>query len=436
MPKDYLVEAESQISKAELYFNSDQYKRAAKLYKSAGKLFYKEKRFKSAKDCYTNAAIAFINGKKYYPAIGALKSAGDCSVLIDDHSNANLFYKKAIKHIAQIKKVGDKEFLYLFFSTLSYLCSFIEGKQEQGLDLIKKVKKLVDDDFFKESPLIGLVKNLTIFLRDKNEDYIERVVSDFSTYEFTDAEVKLLKDVLVIANANVLLKTKLSVDKEQYTTKDIINLKVVVDTKPLLEISEVPFYNYNPQKLIVNSIGLELSDNIIAQKKPSFPLTLEIGEKCEYYFLVRPHFQVDEPFIGPISLDCELDDKFTFLHQAREIIRPNLISPPPSLNISMKNLRPPLIGQTFPLEILIENKSDGDALELNIDVTFPKELKVIRGTTKKQVYSLPSNDNITWELNLKPLEIGDYEILMDITYKDPDQIIHEDSKKFPFAIKL
>jgi len=246
----------------------------------------------------------------------------------------------------------------------------------------------------------------------------------------------LLKDVLVLANANVLLKTKLSLDKEQYTTKDDINLKLVVDTKPILEISEVPFYNYNPQKLVVKSIGLELSDNIIAQKKPSFPLTLEIGEKCEYYFLVKPHFQVDEPFIGPISLDCELDDKFTYIHQAREIIIPNIISPPPSLNISMKNLRPPLIGQTFPLEILIENNSDGDALELYIDIEFPKELKVIRGTTKKQVYSLPSNDNITWELNLKPLEVGDYEIKMDIKYKDPDQNLIEDEKKFPFAIKL
>ena len=436
MPKNYLIEAESQISRAELYFDTNQYKRAAKLYKSAGKLFFKENKFKSAKDCYTNAASAFINGKKYYHAIGAFKNAGDCSILIDDYLIANKFYKKAIKHIAQISKVGDQEYLYLLFSALSYLCSFIEGKQEQGLDLIKKVKKLIDAEFFRESPFVGLVKNLTIAHRDQNEDYIEKVVADFSAYDFTGAEVKLLKEVLVIANANVLLKTKLSLDKEQYTTKDNINLKVTVDTKPLLEISEVPFYNYVVKKIIINSIGLELSDNIIAQKKPLFPLTLEIGENYEYYFLVKPHFQVDEPFIGPISLDCELDDKFTFLHQTREIIKPNIISPPPSLNISMKNLRTPLIGQTFPLEILIENSSDGDALELNIDVTFPKELKVIRGTLKKQVYSLPSNDSITWELNIKPLEAGDYEIKMDIQYKDPDQNVLEDEKKFPFEIKL
>ena len=129
-------------------------------------------------------------------------------------------------------------------------------------------------------------------------------------------------------------------------------------------------------------------------------------------------------------------DKFIFLLQEKEVIKPNIISPPPSLDISLKNLRPPLIGQTFPLEILIENSSEGDALELNINIEFPKELKIMRGTTKKQVYSLSSNDNITWEINLNPLEAGDYIIKMDISFKDPDQNLIEEKKTFPFSIKL
>ena len=436
MPKDHLIEAEKQLSKAELFFNADQYKKAGKLFNSAGNLFFKEREYKSAKECYYNAASSFINTKRFGLAIGALRNAGDCSLFINEYSDANRFFKKAINYIPYYRKIADRDYIYILFSSLSYLCLFVEGKQDQGLDFIKQIKKNIDSEFFKESPMISLVKNLTIAVRDKNKDYLDKIVDSFKKYDFRIAEEKLFKEVLVAAKSIISIEIKLSLDKEQYTTKDIINFKIDINTQPLLEISQNSFYNYNIERIKVTNIGLNLSENIIAQKKPNLPVTLNAGESYEFEFLVKPHFQVDEPFIGPISLNCEMDDKFIFLLQEKEVIKPNIISPPPSLYISIKNLRPPLIGQTFPLEILIENNSEGDALELNINIEFPKELKMMRGTTKKQVYSLSSNDNITWEINLKPLEAGEYIIKMDISFKDPDQNLIEETKTFPFSIKL
>ena len=104
--------------------------------------------------------------------------------------------------------------------------------------------------------------------------------------------------------------------------------------------------------------------------------------------------------------------------------------------LCQKNLRPPLIGQTFPIEILIENKSEGEALDLNIEIEFPDNLKVMRGTLKKQIYSLRSNENIKWEINLKPLEAGDYSIKIKALFKDPDQNQIGETKDFPLSIKL
>jgi hypothetical protein len=43
---------------------------------------------------------------------------------------------------------------------------------------------------------------------------------------------------------------------------------------------------------------------------------------------------------------------------------------------------------------------------------------------------------MTWEIALKPIEAGDYNIKMDIKYKDPDQNQIEETKNFPFPIKL
>ncbi|MFX1588640.1 MAG: hypothetical protein ACFFC1_10830, partial [Promethearchaeota archaeon] len=146
-------------------------------------------------------------------------------------------------------------------------------------------------------------------------------------------------------------------------------------------------------------------------------------------------FQLDKPYIGPMDLFFELNNNLLFVYST-EIIEPIILSPPASLNVSIKNLRPPLIGQTFPLEILVENKSLGEALDVNIDVDFPDELKIMRGTTSKQIYSLRSNEDIKWEINLKPTEAGDYTIKFIIKFTDPDQNKVEDNREFPFSVKL
>lgn len=145
---------------------------------------------------------------------------------------------------------------------------------------------------------------------------------------------------------------------------------------------------------------------------------------------------MENPFIGPIFLTAELSGNLLFKYEISQTLKPNLISPPPTLEISTKNLRPPLIEQTFPLEILIENKSEGEALNLNIEIEFPEQIKVMRGTLKKQIYSLRSNESIKWEINLKPIEAGDYNFRVNSKFNDPDQNIIEETKEFSLAIKL
>jgi hypothetical protein len=134
-------------------------------------------------------------------------------------------------------------------------------------------------------------------------------------------------------------------------------------------------------------------------------------------------------------LTCELNNDLIFLYETQSII-PNLISPPATLTASIRNLRPPLLEKTFPLEFTIENQSEGEALDLKLDVEFPEQLKVMRGTTNKQIYSLKSNEDIKWEINLKPLEAGDYVIRILIKFMDQDQNKIEEIKEFPFSIKL
>ncbi|MHA1147360.1 MAG: hypothetical protein ACTSR8_03860 [Promethearchaeota archaeon] len=435
MPKDPHETAERLVNRARQHYEAENYKKAGRNYTAAGELFLNLQEYGQAKDCFFNAANSFINIDKISLVLDNLRNAADVSILSKEYLKAYQFFKAGLKYIPELNSLSSRDFNYILFSSLSYLSLFIKGKQDQGLNLLKEVKRKVTNAYFKGSPLVKLVKNLTIAIRDKNQAYLDKVEEEFEQYKFREAEEQLIKEVLVIAKTHNSLITNLLLDKDEYTTKDLINLSLKIDTKPLIEISKYPFYNYSITDFKITNVGVSLSDNLIAQEKPKLPISIKPGELTQIDFTIRPNFQVDKSFIGPILLTCEINNSFIFFLKT-QTIDPHLISPPPQLEITLKNLRTPLLEQTFPMQILVENKSEGEALDITIEVEFPKELHLIRGTTKKQLYSLKPNEDISWEVSIKPMEAGDHEIRFTINFKDPDQNQVEDIKTFPFSIQL
>jgi len=427
---------EKLLNRANRLYNAMQYKKAAKNFTSLGNSYANLGDYETAKVCFFNAAKSYLEIEKFFHSIDSLRNAGGTSLFNNNFIEAFDFYKTALDYVPNLKNSSDRYYNFLLFSCLSYLCLLIKGRQEEGLNLVKKFKNYVDDRYFKENNLIRLVKDLTIAINDKKIKYLEKIEHDFQKYNFREPEKMLVKKALVLVNTCNSLKTNLSLDKEVYTTNELITLTLEINTKPLLDISDYVFYNYQINELLIKKIGINISDNFTTQEKPELPILLKPGQIHKLVFKIKPHFQLEKPFIGPILLTSELDGKLIFYHTTSQLLTPNLISPPPSLDVSIKNLRPPLIDKTFPLEISIENKSEGEALDLNVEVDFPDEIKLMRGTLKKQIYSLKPNEDIKWEINLKPLEAGEYTIKIDTTFKDPDSNQIAESKEFPFSIKL
>ncbi len=435
MGKDPRENAKIELIKAKNYYQAKQYKKAGKCYTVAGDIYSKLLEHKAAKESFFNAAKCFLEQERYEETIDSLRSAGDSALSMDDFQDASQFFKNAIKYASSLRSEVDRSYNYVLYSSLYYLCLFIDGKQDLGLNFVKEAKNKVDEDYFNKNPLVVLIKNLTVAIRDKNQDYLKKVEENFDKYKFRTAEDTLMKKVLLLAKTHISIKTELTIDKPQYTTRDIVKMTLKIDTNALIEISKYEFYNYSLQDLSILNIGLTMSDNFTTQKKPELPIHLKPGQNSQLEFLLRPQFIVDTPFIGPVLLTCKLDDKFVFFLKT-ELLKPTIIPPPPSLDVSHKILKPPLIDQTFPLEIVIENKSLGDAIEVEIDVELPPQLTLIRGTLKKQIYSISSNENAKWELNLKPTEAGDFQLKMNLKFKDQEQKLIEDSKQFDISIKL
>ncbi|MFX1354175.1 MAG: hypothetical protein ACFFGP_09465 [Promethearchaeota archaeon] len=435
MGKDLLTDAENQFLNAEQLFKAKQFKKSAKKYNTAGQTYLKLENYEQARISFINGTNAFFELDKVQSGLELLRMAGDSSILNEEYKEADTIFRKAVDFIPKLKSQADRNTQYVLFSVLSYLCLFTKARQDEGLNFIKKVQNKIESSYFKESNLIILVTDLTIALRDNNPEYLEKVQGNIHDYKFTEAELTLIKKILFMANIQLYLKSELVLNRDIYTTNEIINLKVKIDTKPLISVVQNSFYNLKLEKFSITKFNLSLSDNLSASKRPGLPIDMEIDKIYELDFVIKPHFQLDNPFIGPLSLTYELNNNLILIYNTAKII-PTLISPPPSLEVSTKNLRTPLIGQTFPLEILVRNQSEGEALDVNIDTEFPEQLKVMRGTTTKQIYSLRPNEEIKWEINLKPLEAGDYKIRILVKFKDPDQNLIEDIKEFPLSIKL
>jgi len=426
---------EEQFLKAQQLFRAHQFKKSGKKFHNAGMSFLELEDYLHAKSSFLNGANAFIEAQKDEPVLVLLRLASEVSLLTDDYIGANNVYKQTMEIISNLKKSDDRNYNYILFSVLAYFCLFVNGRQNEGLDYLKRMQKKVDSNYFKESNLIQLVTDLTVAHRDKNQKIIDKVRNDINSYRLREEELLLLKKVILIIQSQIRLEPRVELDKKEYTTNELINLTINFDTSPLIKEFEDSFYDFTVTTFEVSKVLIEMSDNLSLNKKPNFPIEISLGENNPINFLLKPHFQMDKPFIGPIHISCVLNNNLIFIYEI-DAVEINLTSPLPTLDISIKNLRPPLIGQSFPLEVLIENKSDGEALDVKVEVEFPEFLKVMRGTVEKQIYSLRSNEELKWELNVKPIEAGDYIIEVRVKFKDPDQNDIDQVKQFPFSIKL
>jgi len=435
MGKDQGLAIENQILKAEKLYKAKQFKKAGKSYHTAGNLLLNLSEYEKAKVCFMNSAKIFMELERYDTSIELLRQSGEACLWANKFIDANMIYKEALNLIPKLKSEGDRNSNYIVFSVFSYMCSYVKGTPNEGLEFLKRISKKVDKEFFKDHQLIKLVSEITLALRDNESKYVKKIKDIIGNYKLREAELKLLKFVLLITHIKLNITTTFKLDKETYTTNEILDLDLNFDAKSLEEIINDSFYQFKLNQFNITKILINLSDNLTTNNKPSVPLPIDISKETHLQFKIKPHFQVDKSSIGPMVLTCELNNDLIFLYETRLII-PNLVSPPATLTASIRNLRPPLVDQTFPLEITIENQSQGEALDLKLNIEFPEQLKIMRGTTNKQIYSLRSNEDIKWEINLKPLEAGDYIIKIFIKFVDPDQNEIEEIKDFPISIKM
>ena len=72
-----------------------------------------------------------------------------------------------------------------------------------------------------------------------------------------------------------------------------------------------------------------------------------------------------------------------------------------------------------------------------MEFEFPKNLRLMRGTTNKKIYQLIRNEEFTYQISLKALEPGVHKIKAVVNFQDADgNLIGPKEAEFPLEIKL
>jgi len=428
--------AEDDFNKAEERYEALRFEKAGKYYSSAGEMYFEIQDFKFAENSFLNSAKSYIEEELYEDVLEALRMAINASLKLEKHEYANEIAQKALGYVKKVESKKKRNQYFILFSALAYFCYFIKGEPKKGLQLVKKMQQGVEKNYFKKHQLIHLITNLTIALRDKNEVYIEKIKEEIKELKLNKSEMELMRKVLLLASIQTLITPEISLNQEKYTTNDLIEVNIKTERNSIGAIIEDFIKSPQIEKISLVKGSVGHSDNLTLKQKPDFPLDLSLKKGININYLLKPHFLKDETIIGPVTLTGSIKGIYQFYIENRDEYSVTLVSPPTHLDMTVDSLKPPLIDKTFPLEISIENNSESEARNLEINLTLPENLKLMRGTLEKQIYSLRPNETIEWQISAKPNKAEEAEINAELNYTDPDQNTIEEKKTFTISIKL
>jgi hypothetical protein len=279
-----------------------------------------------------------------------------------------------------------------------------------------------------------LVKGLTLAIVNKDSSALNLLKKEYQRSSYDPAESKLIRDALIVATSYLLLDVKINLEKSELTNEETLNFSLDFNLKPLHDMRKDRVLKYDFKKVTIQEMSVHISDNLTLTNKPEFPLDIT-EETAQLQFGARANFPGDA-YVGPLNFKFDLDDIFQ-LKLKTNVQNVLIKSPPAQLGIDLKPLENPIINQTFRMEVKVSNPSEADIVEISVEFEFPKNLRLMRGTSAKKIYQLIRNEDFRYEISLKALKPGVHTIKATVTFQDADgKLIGPKEAEYPLEINL
>ncbi|QEE16415.1 hypothetical protein DSAG12_02245 [Promethearchaeum syntrophicum] len=411
------------LAKAERYMDNHDFKRSAENFLKAGDLFFELEEWKISEQCYrfTSKNFSRLGGdRNYHRAAVVQRKAANCCLLLKDISKARDYFDITAKSIMK-SDMKNKEEIATENVCFGFMCHFIVGEQEEAIDSIKRFRNLFETDIFTEHILMKLVHNLSNAVLNKNEQYIKKIIKNIQLDKYSLAESRLIQQAFLVTYATLETDFSLNLTENEFERDSIVEVPSQLN---IVKIKEIEKHKKVPSKidsLSITNIEFNLSENVSLKEKPSLPTELEFNKKevNTLPFKFRTNFP-GKAHIGPIKLTLEINKLLKF-YAVSDIKQLKITSPAAILGINLIPQKTPVINQSFPLQVVVSNNSDGDAMEIDIIFEFPDEnIRMMRGTLDKKIYALSPNENIKWQILIKASDVGELPIKTIVSFKDGD----------------
>lgn len=418
------------LNKAEILLDNEEYKKSGANFKKAGELFQQLGEWRIAEKCFFYASKNLTRLGKYHQAALAEREAANSSLRILDYQKARDYFDVAAKSIMKAEKAKLENFAAENIG-FAFLCYFVQGKYQDGINYVKRFKAKISPEIFESNLLLRIAQYITNAVINKNEDLIDELIDNYSLFQFSEMENRLIKESLVVALSSLMITLEITLSENEFERDSLIEIHPVIDTTRLQEFKNYQILPHEFTVFNVVDMHIKLGDNLTIKERPKLPITLDLKNfKKESFDLVFRSNIPGASFIGPIILTMNVDDKFSFaLESDRKDI--NITAPDAVLGITLTPEKTPVINQSFPVQVLVSNKSDGNAMEIEIEFEFPEDLKMMRGTFKKNIYSLSPNEQLHWQILVKAFDVGEFPIKTIVSFKDEDGNL-----KGPFSAEI
>ena len=275
-------------------------------------------------------------------------------------------------------------------------------------------------ELFESNLLLLIAQHITNAVFNKNENLIDELIDNYSLFNYSEMENLLIKESLVVALSSLMVSLEVPLEETEFERDSLIELHPIIDTTRLQEFKNYKILPHEFTVFNVVDMHIKVGDNLTIKERPELPITLDLSnfKKETLDFVFRSNIP-GSSFIGPIVLTMNVDDKFNFtLQSERKNI--TITSPDAVLGIVLTPEKTPVINQSFPVQVLISNQSDGNAMEIEVEFEFPEDLKMMRGTFKKNIYSLSPNEQLHWQILVKAFDVGEFPIKTIVSFKDED----------------
>ncbi|MHA1475582.1 MAG: hypothetical protein ACTSQ5_10385 [Promethearchaeota archaeon] len=411
------------IAKAERFMDNHDFKRSADNFQKAGNLFFELEEWKISEQCYrfTSKNFSRLGGdRNYHRASIVQRKAANCCLLLNDFSKARDYFDITAKSLLK-SDMKTKEEIATENVCFGFMCHFIVGEQEEAINSIKRFGSLFESDIFGEHILMKLVHNLSNAVLNKNEQYIKKIIKNIQPEKYSIAENRLIHQAFLVTFATLRTGFLLNLDADEFERDSIIELPSQLDTSGIEEIEKHNKFPSKIESLSITNIEFNISENITLKEKPSMPTEIEFNKKGDHVLPLK--FRTNFPgkaYIGPIKLTLEINKKFRY-YAVSDTKQLKITSPAAILGINLIPQKTPVINQSFPLQVVVSNNSDGDAMEIDILFEFPEEnIRMMRGTMDKKIYTLSPNEDIKWQILIKASDVGELPIKTTVSFKDGD----------------